>query len=69
MNEWKNITDSYNQYHIPLDTMWTDIDYMYLYWDFTLDYPRFPRIAAEEYIASLHAEGKHFVPIIDAGIA
>ena len=48
---------------LPLDTIWSDIDYMVDFEDFTIDESRFPleRMAA---ITNKY----HYIPIIDAGI-
>ena len=48
---------------MPLDTIWTDIEYMIDYEDFTIDEQRFPlekmKLITDKY---------NYVPIIDAGI-
>lgn len=36
-----DVWNSYNKYNIPLDSLWTDIDYMYKYQDFTIDFEKF----------------------------
>ena len=53
---------------IPLDTQWMDIDYMQNYKDFTLDSTNFPQAEVLSFVQGLHANGQHFVPIIDPGI-
>jgi alpha-glucosidase (family GH31 glycosyl hydrolase) len=53
---------------IPLDTQWMDIDYMQNYKDFTLDSVNFPQAEVSSFVGQLHANGQHFVPIIDPGI-
>ena len=59
----KNMTDN----AIPLDTMWTDIEYMYKYRDFTLDLERYPNMT--DFVNNeLHAKNMYFVPITDTGI-
>lgn len=37
LQEAINVANNYTGYNIPLDVMWTDIDYMNLYEDFTVD--------------------------------
>ena len=66
----QNLTMVYNGYrdnHIPLDTIWNDIDYMLEYKDFTLNNDNYPGMA--EFIHLLHSVHMHYIPIIDAGIA
>ena len=38
----ENVLDSYQKNNLPLDTIWSDIDYMIDYEDFTIDESRFP---------------------------
>lgn len=47
--------------------MWSDIDYMDNYIDFTIDHNKWKDLPA--FVNTLHSEGRHFVPIIDAGIS
>lgn len=47
--------------------MWTDIDYMQDYRDFTYDPLKFEGLP--EFIEELHAKHMKYVPIIDAGIS
>lgn len=46
----------------------TDIDYMNQYRDFENDQNTFPYTIGEEFLAKLHAGGRHYVPIIDSAI-
>jgi len=55
-------------FNIPLETIWTDIDYMDHYRDFTLDPVGFPASEAKEFFNWLHGNNQHYVPIIDAAI-
>lgn len=54
---------NYEKNGIPLDTIWTDIDYMVGYEDFTIDEYRFP-LAKMKNITDRY----RYIPIIDAGI-
>jgi alpha-glucosidase (family GH31 glycosyl hydrolase) len=47
--------------------MWSDIDYLDTYRDFTHDPKRFADLPA--FIDTLHSSSLHYVPIIDAGVA
>ena len=62
----EDVVERFEELAIPLDAMWTDIDYMYKYRDFTLDLDRYPTMT--DFIGDLHKKHKKFVPILDAGI-
>ena len=40
----REVYENYTQYNIPLDTLWSDIDYMEDYKDFTYDPKNFGRL-------------------------
>ena len=58
-----NVIESYKKNDIPLDTIWSDIDYMVDYEDFTIDESRFPLDERKKI-----TDQYHYIPIIDAGI-
>jgi len=60
------VLGNYSKYQIPLDTIWTDIDYMDKYVDFTMDPVNFSGPAMTQLLKTYN---KRWVPIIDAGIA
>lgn len=47
--------------------MWSDIDYLNAYRDFTYDTLNYGDLP--KFIAELYEDDLHYVPIIDAGIA
>ena len=62
---YKNYTDS----DFPLDTLWSDLDHMLKYRDFTYDKVGEYKDLDVFVKDTLHKTNRKFVPIIDAGIA
>lgn len=69
LDKLKAAVKGYKDNSIPLDTIWSDIDYMEDYRDFTIDAVNFPTLS-DWVVNTLHkTDFKHYIPIIDAGIS
>ncbi|KAI2783821.1 glycoside hydrolase family 31 protein [Daldinia loculata] len=70
-NNWtdlQNVIDNFAKSEIPLETIWSDIDYMKAYRDFENDPDRFSYDEGAEFLSRLHQNDQHYVPIIDSAI-
>lgn len=68
VNMVAEVVGNYSSAGIPLEVMWTDIDYMNLRQDFTTDNLRFPIHKMREMIDTLHSRGQRYVLILDPGV-
>ncbi|KAK3713394.1 hypothetical protein LTR37_008586 [Vermiconidia calcicola] len=64
----EDVVNTYRAFDIPLETLWLDIDYMFQYRDFTNDLNTFAIEEGKAVLARMHADGQHYVPIVDAAI-
>ncbi|KDR82169.1 hypothetical protein GALMADRAFT_240702 [Galerina marginata CBS 339.88] len=64
-----NVISRYAAAQIPLETMWTDIDYMDRRRVFTLDPNYFPLARMREIVSYLHAHTQKFVLMTDPAVA
>jgi alpha-glucosidase len=67
--EVAEVVANYSAANIPLETMWTDIDYMYLRRVFTLDPDRFPLDLMQQLVSTLHSRQQHYIVMVDPAVA
>ncbi|KAF3481155.1 alpha-glucosidase [Arthroderma uncinatum] len=60
---------NYSQAGIPLETMWTDIDYMDGRKVFTLDSKRFPIDEMRALVDYLHENDQHYIVMVDPAVS
>ena len=68
LTQLQDVVHNYEINNIPLDVLWSDIDYMDAFKDFTLDSTRFPYDGFKQLIEELHSKNRRYVPIVDAGV-
>lgn len=62
------VVANYSAASIPLETMWTDIDYMDSYKVFTLG-PKFPLDGMRNLVNDLHEQNQHYIVMVDPAVA
>ena len=60
----RKVVSEYAAHDLPLDTMWTDIDYMDAYRIFTTDPVHFPQTEFKQFVDTLHQNQQHYIPIV-----
>lgn len=68
VNMVAEVVANYSTAGIPLEVMYTDIDYMNLRQDFTVDPDRFPLAKMRELVETLHSRDQRYVVILDPAI-
>ncbi|DBA69878.1 TPA: hypothetical protein ACH3X2_012378 [Trebouxia sp. C0005] len=68
VEELADVVAKYKAADIPLEVMWTDIDYMDGYRDFSLDPNNFSKGKMQAFVKQLHSSKQYWVPIVDPGI-
>lgn len=67
--EVAGVVANYSAANIPLETMWTDIDYMDARKIFSLDPQRFPLAKVRELVDYLHSHSQHYIVMVDPAVA
>jgi len=63
MNNFTDVSGNMSANGLPMDAIWSDIDYMNNFTDFTVDADRYPLKEFKDF-----AKKVHWIPIIDAGV-
>ncbi|KAM0551272.1 hypothetical protein ACHAPJ_008617 [Fusarium lateritium] len=66
--EVAGVVANYSAAGIPLETMWTDIDYMNLRRIFTIDPDRFPADKYKDLVDTIHARDQHYIVMVDPAV-
>ena len=64
----QEVVENYAKFEIPLENIWTDIDYMNQYRDFDNDPIRFNYSEGKQFLSQLHSNNQHYIPIVDSAI-
>jgi alpha-glucosidase (family GH31 glycosyl hydrolase) len=67
VEELESVLAKYKQVNLPIESIWSDIDYMDGYKDFTLDPVNYPPQKLRPFVDQLHQNGQKFVMILDPG--
>jgi alpha-glucosidase len=67
-SELQDVVNNFKKFGIPLENIWTDIDYMNQYRDFDNDQGRFGYVEGARFLSQLHENGQHYIPIVDSAI-
>jgi alpha-glucosidase (family GH31 glycosyl hydrolase) len=62
------VMKKYAEVKLPVESMWSDIDHMDRYMDFTLDPVNYPREKLLPFVEKLHKNHQKFIMILDPGI-
>ncbi|KAK7544788.1 alpha-glucosidase [Phyllosticta citribraziliensis] len=67
-SQLEEVVDAFERFEIPLENIWTDIDYMEGYRDFTTDHIAYPAEDGRRFLEKVHGKGLHYIPIVDSAI-
>lgn len=62
------VTANYSAHDIPLETIWTDIDYMDRRRIFTIDLERFPADKYKDLVDTIHARDQRYIVMVDPAV-
>jgi alpha-glucosidase len=62
------VVANFSAHNIPLETMWTDIDYMDRRRVFTTDPERYPLDLYKDLVDTIHARDQHYIVMVDPAV-
>ncbi|WBW71383.1 maltose alpha-glucosidase Agl1 [Schizosaccharomyces osmophilus] len=68
IDEIIQVRENMRKFDIPIETFWSDIDYMHNMRDFTVDPISYPREQMIDFFHDIELAHQHFVPIVDAAV-
>ncbi|CAG8456280.1 3233_t:CDS:10 [Acaulospora colombiana] len=63
-----SVVETFGEQKIPLETIWTDLDYMDGQKDFTWNPVDYPKNDVAQFVKKLHENNQHYVVIVDPAI-
>jgi alpha-glucosidase (family GH31 glycosyl hydrolase) len=67
VEQLETVMARYKEVNIPVESMWSDIDHMDHYKDFTLSPENYPVEKLRPFVDTLHANHQKFIMILDPG--
>lgn len=67
MEQLDYVMKKYAEVNLPVESMWSDIDHMDHYKDFTLDPVNYPVDKLLPFVQNLHKNHQKFIMILDPG--
>jgi len=68
IDELETVMAKYEAINFPVESIWSDIDHMDAYKDFTLHPEHYPEEKLRSFVQGLHEKDQKFIMIIDPGI-
>ena len=67
IDELESVLEKYEAINFPVEALWSDIDHMDGYKDFTLHPEHYPQDRMRSFVDRLHQNDQKFIMIVDPG--